>query len=93
MGGVITDDARCTWEIKFRVVMAKAEFNKKKTLFGENLYLNLREKPVKGNFWSLAFYGAESCSIRGDGRTGVTKQVVVIGMCLANHSKNRRTPL
>jgi len=35
-----------TWEIKFRVVMAKAEFNKKKTLSGENLYLNLREKPV-----------------------------------------------
>jgi hypothetical protein len=27
---VITDDARCTYEIKFRIVMAKAAFNKKR---------------------------------------------------------------
>ena len=93
LGSVITDDARCTRETKFRVAMAKAAFDKKKNLFVENLDSNLREKLVKGCNWSLAWYGAESCSIRTEGRTDMTKHVVVIGMCLANHSKNRRTPL
>ena len=46
MGGVITDDARCTWEIKFRVVMAKAEFNKKKAVFKNKLALNFWKKLV-----------------------------------------------
>jgi hypothetical protein len=32
LGSVITDDARCTREIKSRVATAKAAFNKKKTL-------------------------------------------------------------
>jgi hypothetical protein len=34
LGTVITNDARCMHEIKFRITMAKAAFNKKKT----NLY-------------------------------------------------------
>jgi hypothetical protein len=33
LGSIITNDARCTREIKSRIVMAKAAFNKKKTLF------------------------------------------------------------
>jgi hypothetical protein len=32
-GSMITNDARCTHEIKSRIAMAKAAFNKKKTLF------------------------------------------------------------
>ena len=44
--------------------MEKAAFNKKFTLLAHNLDLNLREKLVKGYIWSLAFCGAESCSIR-----------------------------
>jgi len=38
---------RCTREIKSRIAMAKAAFNKKKFLFNSNLNLNLREKLVK----------------------------------------------
>ena len=30
---ILTNDGRCTCEIKSRIVMAKAAFNKKKTLF------------------------------------------------------------
>ena len=33
LGSVLTNDGRCTCEIKSRIDMAKAAFNKKKTLF------------------------------------------------------------
>jgi hypothetical protein len=39
---MITNDARFTHEIKSRITMAKAAFNKKKTLFTSKLDLNLR---------------------------------------------------
>jgi len=43
MGGLITNDARCTHEIKSRIAMAKAAFNKK-TLFTIKFDLNLRKR-------------------------------------------------
>jgi hypothetical protein len=36
LGSMITNYARCTREIKSRIAMAKAAFNKKKTLFTKN---------------------------------------------------------
>jgi hypothetical protein len=39
LGSMITNDARCTREIKYRIAMAKAAFNKK-TLFTSKLDLN-----------------------------------------------------
>jgi hypothetical protein len=47
LGSMITHDARCTREIKSRIVIAKAIFNKKKTLFTSKLDLHLRKKVVK----------------------------------------------
>ena len=47
LGSMLTDDGRCTCEIKFRISMAKAAFNKKKNLFTSKLDLNLRKKLVK----------------------------------------------
>jgi hypothetical protein len=47
LGSMTTNDARCTREIKSRIVMAKAPFNKKKTLFTSKLDLHLRKKLVK----------------------------------------------
>jgi hypothetical protein len=47
LGSMITNDARCTREIKSRIAMAKAAFNKKKNLFTSKLDLSLREKLVK----------------------------------------------
>jgi hypothetical protein len=44
--------------------MAKAAFNKKKTLFTSKLDLNLRKKLVKCYFWSMVFYGAETWTLR-----------------------------
>ena len=43
-GSILTNDGRCTCEIKSRIAMAKAAFNKKKTLFTSKLGLNLRKK-------------------------------------------------
>ena len=46
VGSMITNDARCTHEIKSRIVVAKAAFNRKKAFFTSNLDLNLRRKLV-----------------------------------------------
>ena len=47
MGSMLTNDGRCTWEIKSRIAMTKTAFNNKKTLFTSKLDLNLRKKLVK----------------------------------------------
>ena len=44
--------------------MAKAAFNKKKTLYTSTLNLNLRKKLVKCYIWSIALCGAESWTVR-----------------------------
>ena len=51
------------WEIKSRIAMAKAAFNKK-TLFSGKLDLNLRKKLVKCYIRSMALYGAETWTLR-----------------------------
>jgi hypothetical protein len=63
LGSTITNDARCTREIKSRIAMAKAAFNKK-TLFTSKMDFNLRKKLVKCCIWSIALYGAETCTLR-----------------------------
>ena len=41
------NDARCTREIKSRIIIAKAAFKKKETLFTSKLDLNLERKKKK----------------------------------------------
>ena len=67
LGSMLTNDGRCTCEIKSRIAMAKAAFKKKKKkkiLFTSKLDLNLRKKLVKCYIWSMAFYGAETWTLR-----------------------------
>jgi hypothetical protein len=47
LSSMLTDDGRCTCEIKSRIAIAKAAFNKKKNIFTSRLNLNLRKKLVK----------------------------------------------
>ena len=54
LGSTLTNDGRCACEIKSRIAMAKAAFNKK-TLFTSKLDLHLRKKLVKCYVWSMAF--------------------------------------
>jgi hypothetical protein len=59
LGSMVTDDVRCTYEIKSRIVVAKAAFKEKRTLFTRKMDLNLRKKPVKCYIWSTVFLVAE----------------------------------
>jgi hypothetical protein len=64
LGSIITNDARCTNEIKSRIAMANAPFKKnkkkKQTLLTRKLGLNLKKKLVTCSMWSTALYGAET---------------------------------
>jgi hypothetical protein len=44
--------------------MAKAAFNKKRTLFTTTMGWELRKKLVKCYLWSIALYGAETWTLR-----------------------------
>jgi hypothetical protein len=64
LGSILTSDGRCTCEIKCRIAMAKAAFNKKRALFTSTLDLEFRKKLVKCYIWSIALYGAETWTLR-----------------------------
>jgi hypothetical protein len=64
LSSMITKDAQCTREIKSRIAMAKAAFNKKKNLFTSKLDLNLRKTLVQCYIWSTALYSAEMRTLR-----------------------------
>jgi len=61
---VVASDERCTREIKSMIAMARAEFNKKKTLFTSKLDFNLRKDPVKCYILGIALYGAGTWTLR-----------------------------
>jgi hypothetical protein len=63
LGSIFTNDGRRTCEIKCRIVMAKAAFNKKRILFISTFNLELKKKPVKCYVRSIAFYGAETWTL------------------------------
>jgi len=58
LGSILTNDGRCACEIKSRITIAKAAFNKKWALFTSTLDLRLRKKLVKCYIWSIGLYGA-----------------------------------
>ena len=64
LGSILTNDGRCTCEIKCRIAMAKAAFKKKKTLFTSTLDLELRKKLMKCYISRIALYGAETWTLR-----------------------------
>jgi hypothetical protein len=61
---ILTNDGRCTCEIKCKITMAKAAFNKKKNLFISTFVLELRKKLTRCYIWSIALYGAETWTLR-----------------------------
>jgi hypothetical protein len=64
LGSMLTNDGRCTCEIKRRIAMAKAAFNKKRALFTSTLDLELKKKLVKCYIWSIALHSAETWTLR-----------------------------
>jgi hypothetical protein len=64
-GSMLTNDGRCTCEIKCRIAMAKAAFNKKRALFTGTLdFKKLRKKLVKCHMWSITLFCAETWTLR-----------------------------
>jgi hypothetical protein len=61
---MLTNDGSCACEIKSRIAVAKAAFNKKRVLFTSKMDLELRKKLVKCYIWSIALYGAETRTFR-----------------------------
>jgi hypothetical protein len=58
LGSILTNDGRCTCEVKCRIAMTKAAFNKKRALFTSTFDLELRKRLVKCYIWNTAIYGA-----------------------------------
>jgi len=52
---MLTNDGRCTCEIKSRIATAKPAFNKKRALLASTLDLELVKKLVKSYIWSIAY--------------------------------------
>jgi hypothetical protein len=53
LGSTKANYGRCTREIKSRIAIAKAAFNKKKVLFSGKLDLHLRKKLAKRYIWTM----------------------------------------
>jgi hypothetical protein len=65
LGSILTNDRRCTCEIKCKIAMDKTAFNKKRALFTSTMDLELRKKLVKCYIWSMALYGADTWDASG----------------------------
>ena len=59
----IINNARCSREIKSRIVMAKSVFNKKNNLFTSKLDLDLRKKLLECYLRKPALYGPETWTL------------------------------
>ena len=64
LGSILTNNGRCTCEIKRRIAMAKGAFNKKRARFTGTMDLELKKKLVKCYIWGIALYGAETGTFR-----------------------------
>jgi len=61
---MLTNDGRCTCEIKCGITMTNAALNKKRALYTSTLDLKSRKKLVKCYIWGIALYGAETWTLR-----------------------------
>jgi len=61
LGSMITNDAKCTREIKYRITTAKSAFQKK-TLH-QQIGLKFNEESSKVLPWSITLRGAENSTI------------------------------
>jgi hypothetical protein len=61
---MLTNDGRCTCEIKSRIVMVKPAYNKKRALFTSKMDLDYGKELVKCYICNIALYGAETWTLR-----------------------------
>jgi len=68
LGSVITEDGRCSKEIKCRIAIAKQAFTKNKKILCSNMCMSLRVRLVKTLVWSVLLYGSETWTMRKEER-------------------------
>jgi hypothetical protein len=62
---MITNDARCTREIKSRIAMGRAAFNNNMmTVFTSKPHLNLKKKLAECYIWSRALHSTEMWTLQ-----------------------------
>jgi hypothetical protein len=59
---MITNSTRCTCKTKYKIAMAKAAFNRKKTFHQETGH-KFKKETSKCYIWSMALYGAETWTV------------------------------
>jgi len=66
LGSTITNDGKCSTEIRQRIAMAKRAFTQKRQLLtNKKLNINMRKNFVKCYVWSVLLYGCETWTING----------------------------
>ena len=68
LGSLITQDAKCHWEIRRRTAMGKEAFMQRKELLRGNLNINLKKRMVKTLIWPVVLYASETWTIRKEDR-------------------------
>ena len=72
LGSIITEDGRCTKDIKSRIAQAKQAFNDlRKVLCNKNMSFSVRKRVLVCYVWSILLYGCESWTMNKDLRKKV----------------------
>ena len=66
LGAWITEDGRCDTEIRSRIALAKAAFNRRNELLTNNMSQSVKKKIVKAVVWSVFLYGSETWTVNSD---------------------------
>ena len=64
LGSLVTEDGRCTKEVRRRIALGKTVFSKRKELLRGSLSLGLKKRTVKVLVWSVVSYGSETWTLR-----------------------------
>jgi hypothetical protein len=64
LGSIITEDGRCTDDVRARIGMAKEAFRKRKELLTKRMSKDLRKRMIKALVWPVALYGCETWTLR-----------------------------
>ena len=68
LGALITEDGRCTKEIKCRIAMAKQAFTRRKKILCSKMSIALRSRLVKTLVWPVLLYGSETWTVKKEER-------------------------
>ena len=63
LGSLVTEDGRCTKEVRRRIALGKTVFSKRKELLRGSLSLALKKRMVKVLVWSVVSYGSETWTL------------------------------